>query len=175
VLLGEIRDHETAQIAIEAALTGHLVLSTLHTNDAPSAVTRLVEMGIEPFLVGSALDCILAQRLARRLCPKCKEAYVPDRETLAASRWPWPHDELPTIFRAIGCPACSKTGYKGRLALHEVLPVDEEIERLAVSRSSADAIGAHGRSMGMTTLRDDGLSKVLQGLTSIEEILRVVV
>ena len=103
VLLGEIRDHETAQIAIEAALTGHLVLSTLHTNDAPSAVTRLVEMGIEPFLVGSALDCILAQRLARRLCPKCKEAYVPDRETLAASRWPWPHDELPTIFRAIGC------------------------------------------------------------------------
>ncbi len=175
VLLGEIRDHETAQIAIEAALTGHLVLSTLHTNDAPSAVTRLVEMGIEPFLVGSALDCILAQRLARRLCPKCKEAYVPDRETLAASRWSWPHDELPTIFRAVGCSACSKTGYKGRLALHEVLPVDEEIERLAVSRASADAIGEAGRAAGMTTLRDDGLSKVLQGLTSIEEILRVVV
>jgi type IV pilus assembly protein PilB len=175
VLLGEIRDHETAQIAIEAALTGHLVLSTLHTNDAPSAVNRLIEMGIEPFLVGSALDCVLAQRLARRLCPKCKEAYQPTREMLASSRWPWPHDELPTLFRAVGCSACSKTGYKGRLALHEVMPVDEEIERLAVSRASADAIGAEAVAQGMTTLRNDGLDKVLQGLTSVEEILRVVV
>jgi type IV pilus assembly protein PilB len=175
VLLGEIRDHETAQIAIEAALTGHLVLSTLHTNDAPSAVNRLVEMGIEPFLVGSALDCVLAQRLARRLCPKCKEAFNPTREMLAASRFPWAHDELPTLFRAIGCSNCSKTGYKGRLALHEVMPVNEEIERLAVSGASADRIGAAARAGGMTTLRDDGLSKVLQGLTSIEEILRVVV
>ncbi len=175
VLLGEIRDHETAQIAIEAALTGHLVLSTLHTNDAPSAVNRLIEMGIEPFLVGSALDCVLAQRLARRLCPKCKEAYTPTREMLAASRWNWQQDELPTVFRAIGCSACSNTGYKGRLALHEVMPVDEEIERLAVGRASADAIGSAARARGMTTLRDDGLGKVLQGLTSIEEILRVVV
>jgi type IV pilus assembly protein PilB len=175
VLLGEIRDHETAQIAIEAALTGHLVLSTLHTNDAPSAVNRLIEMGIEPFLVGSALDCVLAQRLARRLCTKCKEAYVPSREMLSASRWDWPHDQLPTIFRAVGCSACSKTGYKGRLALHEVMPVGEEIERLAVARASADAVGAAARAAGMTTLRDDGLQKVLQGLTSIEEILRVVV
>jgi type IV pilus assembly protein PilB len=175
VLLGEIRDHETAQIAIEAALTGHLVLSTLHTNDAPSAINRLIEMGIEPFLVGSALDCVLAQRLARRLCSKCKEAYVPTREMMAASRWDWQHDELPTLFRATGCSGCSKTGYKGRLALHEVMPVDEEIERLAVARASADMIGSAARSAGMTTLRDDGLGKVLQGLTSIEEILRVVV
>jgi type IV pilus assembly protein PilB len=175
VLLGEIRDHETAQIAIEAALTGHLVLSTLHTNDAPSAVNRLIEMGIEPFLVGSALDCVLAQRLARRLCVKCKEAYVPSLEMLTASRWNWPHEELPTIYRAVGCSACSKTGYKGRLALHEVMPVGEEIERLAVARASADAVGVAARAAGMTTLRDDGLKKVLQGLTSIEEILRVVV
>ncbi len=175
VLLGEIRDHETAQIAIEAALTGHLVLSTLHTNDAPSAVNRLIEMGIEPFLVGSALDCILAQRLARRLCVKCREAYVPSRATLTASRWDWPHDDLPTIYRAVGCSACSKTGYKGRLALHEVMPVTEEIERLAVARASADAVGQAARADGMTTLRHDGLQKVLQGLTSIEEILRVVV
>ncbi|HSP37910.1 MAG TPA: ATPase, T2SS/T4P/T4SS family [Frankiaceae bacterium] len=176
VLLGEIRDHETAQIAIEAALTGHLVLSTLHTNDAPSAVNRLVEMGIEPFLVGSALDCVLAQRLARRLCPKCKEAYEPSRELLVSSRFPWPEEEdLPTLYRPVGCSACTKTGYKGRLALHEVMPVTEEIERLAVERGSADAIRTVACRQGMQTLRQDGLAKVLQGVTSIEEILRVVV
>jgi type IV pilus assembly protein PilB len=176
VLLGEIRDHETAQIAIEAALTGHLVLSTLHTNDAPSAVNRLIEMGIEPFLVGSALDCVLAQRLARRLCSKCKEPYEPTRESLVASRWPWSEDEaLPTIYRAVGCSACSKTGYKGRLALHEVMPISEHIERLAVERASADTIRSVACEQGMQTLRQDGLAKVLQGVTSIEEILRVVV
>ena len=176
ILLGEIRDHETAQIAIEAALTGHLVLSTLHTNDAPSAVNRLIEMGIEPFLVGSALDCVLAQRLARRLCPKCKEAYQPSREALAANRFPWPEDtEPPTLYRAVGCGACSKTGYRGRLALHEVMTVTEDIERLTVDRASADAIGRIAQDQGMTTLRNDGLEKVLLGDTSIEEILRVVV
>src|SRR5689334_21363322 len=128
VLLGEIRDHETAQIAVEAALTGHLVLSTLHTNDAPSAVTRLTEMGIEPFLVGSSLDCILAQRLARLLCPKCKEPYTPTPDMLSAARYPHEAGEpLPTLHRPVGCSSCSKTGYKGRLALHEVLTVDEEI------------------------------------------------
>lgn len=176
VLLGEIRDHETAQIAIEAALTGHLVLSTLHTNDAPSAITRLTEMGIEPFLVGSALDCVLAQRLARKLCPKCKEAYVPSREAMVDMRFPWSSDEEPpTLYRPIGCSACSKTGYKGRLALHEVMAVSEDIERLAVERASALAIGQVAREQGMITLRDDGLAKVKAGVTSIEEILRVVV
>jgi type IV pilus assembly protein PilB len=176
VLLGEIRDHETAQIAIEAALTGHLVLSTLHTNDAPSAITRLTEMGIEPFLVGSALDCVLAQRLARRLCSKCKEAYVPTRQALVDARFPWsPDEEPPTLYRPVGCSACSKTGYKGRLALHEVMAVTEDIERLAVERASALAIGQVAREQGMITLRDDGLAKVKAGVTSIEEILRVVV
>jgi type IV pilus assembly protein PilB len=176
VLLGEIRDHETAQIAIEAALTGHLVLSTLHTNDAPSAITRLTEMGIEPFLVGSALDCVLAQRLARRLCVRCKEAYQPSRESLAEMRFPWDdEEELPTLFRPVGCQACSKTGYKGRLALHEVMAVSEDIERLAVERASALAIGQVAREQGMITLRDDGLAKVKAGYTSMEEILRVVV
>src|SRR6476661_3101969 len=117
VLLGAIRDGEPAHLATEAALTGHLVLSTLHTNDAPSAIVRLTEMGIEPFLVGSALDCVLAQRLARRLCPKCKEAYVPSREALVDARFPWsPDEELPTLYRPVGCSACAKTGYKGRLA-----------------------------------------------------------
>ncbi len=176
VLLGEIRDHETAQIAIEAALTGHLVLSTLHTNDAPSAINRLIEMGIEPFLVGSSLDCVLAQRLARRLCVKCKEAYTPTRESLVASRFPWPQDaELPTLWRPVGCSSCSKTGYKGRLALHEVMAVSEDIERLTVERASAEAIGRVAREQGMVTLRDDGLQKCLEGVTSVEEILRVVV
>jgi len=175
VLIGEIRDHETAQIAIEAALTGHLVLSTLHTNDAPSAVTRLIEMGIEPFLVGSALDCVVAQRLARRLCERCKEAYTPSEVELIAARFPWnPGEEVPTLYRPAGCSACSRTGYKGRMALHEVMRVTEEIERLAVAHASAAEIGTTARQQGMVTLRDDGWTKVLLGDTSVEEILRVV-
>jgi type IV pilus assembly protein PilB len=175
-LIGEIRDHETAQIAVEAALTGHLVLSTLHTNDAPSAITRLTEMGIEPFLVGSALDCVLAQRLARRLCPKCKEPFQPAVEDLERARFPWSPDEgpPPELHRPVGCSACAKTGYKGRLALHEVMSVTEEIERLAVDRASGTEIGNVARAQGMTTLRDDGMAKVRAGLTSIEEVLRVV-
>ena len=175
VLLGEIRDHETAQIAIEAALTGHLVLSTLHTNDAPSAVTRLTEMGIEPFLVGSATDCVLAQRLARRLCTKCKEPYEPSSGELAAASFPWlPGEELPVLYRPVGCSTCAKTGYKGRLALHEVMSVTEDVERLAVERASSTDIAALARKQGMATLREDGWAKVIQGVTSIEEILRVV-
>ncbi|MHB1614900.1 MAG: GspE/PulE family protein [Actinomycetes bacterium] len=176
VLIGEIRDHETAQIAVEAALTGHLVLSTLHTNDAPGAIPRLIEMGIEPFLVGSAVDCVLAQRLTRRLCPRCKEAYTPTPAVLRAARYPWtPGDDPPVLYRAVGCPACSKTGYKGRMALHEVMPVTEDVERLAVEHASASAIASVAASQDMVTLRADGMAKVAAGLTSIEEILRVVV
>ena len=176
VLIGEIRDHETGQIAVEAALTGHLVLSTLHTNDAPSAVSRLTEMGIEPFLVGSALDAVLAQRLARRLCPKCKQSYVPTPEILTAARFPWEDGmDLPELFRPVGCSVCAKTGYKGRLALHEVMVVSEEIERLAVERASATVIEHVAREQGMITLREDGLAKVWAGVTSLDEILRVVV
>ncbi len=175
VLLGEIRDGETAHIAIEAALTGHLVLSTLHTNDAPSAVVRLTEMGIEPFLVGSALDCVLAQRLARKLCSKCKEAYVPTPEMLKLNGFPWQDGEpLPTLYRPLGCSACSKTGYKGRLALHEVMAVTEEIERHTVEHASSLVIRKTAIEQGMITLRHDGLLKVLSGVTSIEEIFRVV-
>ena len=175
VLLGEIRDHETAQIAIEAALTGHLVLSTLHTNDAPSAVTRLIEMGIEPFLVGSALDCVVAQRLARKLCGKCKVEYQPEELDLQSARFPWsPGGPLPTLYRPGGCPACSRTGYRGRIALHEVMPVSEAIERQAVTHCSSSEIAHTALSEGMIGLRDDGWHKVLLGRTSIEEILRVV-
>jgi type IV pilus assembly protein PilB len=176
VLIGEIRDHETAQIAIEAALTGHLVLSTLHTNDAPSAITRLVEMDIEPFLVGTAIDCVLAQRLARRLCSKCKDEYTPTPESLIQARYPWvPGDEIPTLYRPVGCSACSKTGYKGRVALHEVMIVSEAVERLAVEHASSETIARVAREEGMITLRQDGLAKVGLGVTSLEEIFRVVV
>jgi type IV pilus assembly protein PilB len=175
VLLGEIRDHETAQIAIEAALTGHLVLSTLHTNDAPSAITRLIEMDIEPFLVGSALDCIVAQRLARRLCDKCKEPYQHDATELVTLRMlADPTQPVPVLYKPIGCTACSNTGYRGRIALHEVMAVSEQIERLAVSRASSAEIGRVAEEQGMTTLRQDGWAKAQLGLTSIEEILRVV-
>jgi type IV pilus assembly protein PilB len=175
VLLGEIRDHETAQIAIEASLTGHLVLSTLHTNDAPSAVTRLTEMGIEPFLVGSALDCVVAQRLARRLCDRCKAPAEHTAEDLQRLRFGFdPAEGLPLIFQAVGCASCSKTGYRGRLAVHEVMTVTEEIERLAVARASSADIGRAAREQGMLTLREDGWAKVRLGMTSVEEILRVV-
>jgi len=175
VLLGEIRDHETAQIAIEAALTGHLVLSTLHTNDAPSAVTRLTEMDIEPFLVGSALDCVVAQRLARRLCERCREPYQGDRNDLINLRIGFnPELPPPTLFRPVGCTTCSNTGYRGRIAIHEVMLVTEDIERLAVSRASSAEIGRAAREQGMLTLREDGWAKAQLGFTSVEEILRVV-
>jgi type IV pilus assembly protein PilB len=175
VLIGEIRDHETAQIAIEAALTGHLVLSTLHTNDAPSAVTRLTEMGIEPFLVGSALDCVVAQRLARRLCDRCKEPDVRDSAELMRLRFSSSLEvEPPVIYKPVGCSSCSKTGYRGRIAVHEVMTVSEEIERLTVAHASSADIAAAAREQGMITLREDGWTKVRMGLTSIEEILRVV-
>jgi type IV pilus assembly protein PilB len=176
VLIGEIRDHETAQIAVEAALTGHLVLSTLHTNDAPSAVTRLVEMGIEPFLVGSAVDAVLAQRLCRALCDRCRQPYQPEPRELLEIGFPWQEGEpVPTLYRPDGCTACAGTGYRGRMALHEVMTVTEEIERLAVARASTDEINRAARGQGMATLREDGWLKVAQGRTSIEEVLRVVV
>jgi type IV pilus assembly protein PilB len=175
VLVGEMRDHETAQIGMEAALTGHLVLSTLHTNDAPSAVTRLTEMGIDPFLVASAVDCVLAQRLARRLCKRCKEPYEPTPEELKSAGLPWGDDDaLPTLHRAVGCGNCGKTGYRGRMAVHEVMQVTEEIERLIVERASTDDIKKFAQAQGMRTLREDGLAKVLMGDTTLEEVARVV-
>ena len=176
VLIGEIRDGVTAQLAIEASLTGHLVLSTLHTNDAPSAVTRLTEMGIEPFLVGSSLDCVMAQRLARRLCPWCKEPYSPTRSELGAARWPFGFLEAPTeMYRATGCRSCAGTGYRGRIALHEVMPVSEEIEKLAVERASSHDIQRVAMAEGMEELRTDGLRKAAAGETTLAEVLRIAV
>lgn len=176
VMVGEIRDKETAQIAIEAALTGHLVLSTLHTNNAPGALTRLTEMGIEPFLSASAIECVMAQRLARRLCSYCKEAYKPTDEMLLQNGFS--SDVVGkdiTLYRAKGCPRCNKTGFKGRLGIYEVMIVSEAIERLTVERKSADEISRVAQAEGMLTLREDGISKVLQGATSMEEIARVIV
>jgi type IV pilus assembly protein PilB len=176
VLIGEIRDRATAQIAVEAALTGHLVLSTLHTNDAPGAVTRLTEMGIEPFLVGSSLDCVLAQRLARRLCEWCKEAYAPTAAELAAARWPQDDLKVPELlYRPKGCRNCAGTGYRGRIALHEVMPITPELESMAIKRASASELRAVAVDQGMYDLRADGLAKAAAGQTSVREVLRVAI
>jgi len=177
VMVGEIRDRETAQIAIESALTGHLVLSTLHTNDAPGALSRLTEMGIEPFLTASAVDCVLAQRLARLLCKACKEPYTATREMLRKNNFPpevLDRDDV-TLYRPKGCSRCNNTGYKGRLGLYEVMIVSEAVRRLTVERKSADEISRVAEAEGMKSLREDGIDKVLQGMTSVEEIARVIV
>lgn len=176
VLIGEIRDANTAQIAVEASLTGHLVLSTLHTNDAPGAVTRLTEMGIEPFLVGSSLDCVLAQRLARRLCDWCKEAYKPTEEELIGARWPFEDLVVPeALYRPVGCRNCANTGYRGRIALHEVMPISPEIEALTIRRASTNEIREVALYQGMYDLRADGLAKASGGLTSVREVSRVAI
>ncbi|MEO8323331.1 MAG: ATPase, T2SS/T4P/T4SS family [Actinomycetota bacterium] len=175
-LIGEIRDRETAQIAVEAALTGHLVLSTLHTNNAPSALIRLVEMGIEPFLVASSLDCVVAQRLARKLCNKCKEPYMATEQELMHAQFPYdPTQGLPTLYGPTGCTSCGRTGYKGRMALHEVMTVSEQIERMVTEHASSEDVARVARDEGMITLRTDGMAKVRMGLTSVAEVLRVVV
>ena len=174
ILVGEIRDSETANIAIESALTGHLVLSTLHTNDSASAITRLTEMGVEPFLISSSVDCVLAQRLARTLCAECKEEYEPPHQLLVDAGFP--DDEMPDrIWRAKGCRKCGGTGYRGRTGLHEVLKVSEEISRLCVAGASSEIIKRAAIEEGMLTLRRDGLEKVRMGVTSVEEVARVVV
>ncbi len=178
VLVGEIRDRETAVIAIEAALTGHLVLSSLHTNDAAGTPMRLVEMGVEPFLVGSALDCVLAQRLARQLCENCLEEYSPsveDLDLIGFTELDEPPNGKVRFRRAAGCQACSRTGYRGRIALQELLLVEEEIERAIIAHSSNDDIQHLALEQGMVPLRHDGLRKAALGITSLEEILRVVV
>jgi type IV-A pilus assembly ATPase PilB len=173
VLVGEIRDFETANISIEASLTGHLVLSTLHTNDAPSALTRLSELGCEPFLVATGVTAVIAQRLARRLCMKCREGVVEPTEVLSALGFAHDPFDLPQIFKAVGCAACSNTGYRGRVALHEIMTMSDEIETLVVTRATGNEIRQTALAQGMVSLRDDGWSKVSQGLTTIEEVLRV--
>lgn len=179
VMVGEIRDSETAKIAVEAALTGHMVLSTLHTNDAPGAVTRLDEMGVEPFLTASSLVGVLAQRLVRKLCPKCREEYeishaelkkiVPDLETYGYNKSSY------KLYKAKGCLTCNNTGYKGREAVFEFLTVTEEMKRLILDRATVAEVKNLAMSQEMKTLKDEGLYKMMEGTTSLEEVLRVIV
>jgi type IV pilus assembly protein PilB len=171
IMVGEIRDRETAQISIEAALTGHLVLSTLHTNDAPSSITRLIEMGIEPFLVASSVRAVVAQRLARVLCTGCKRPVVLRADQLRRSGFPGDRDI--EAFVADGCTRCSGGGYRGRIGIYEIMPMSDAIRGLTLQNASADQIAATAREEGMRTLRDDAFGKVSAGITSIEEVMRV--
>jgi len=178
VFVGEIRDRETAMISVEASLTGHLVLATLHTNDSASTAMRLVEMGLEPYLVTSSLSAALAQRLARRLCPHCKEPFAPSEGDIHALGWSpdevFARDVNPTLYRAVGCGACSKTGYRGRKALVELLIITDEVERLIMEGGNVDSIHRLAVEQGMVTLRHSGLRRALEGETTLEEVLRVV-
>jgi len=160
VMIGEIRDLETAEIAVQASLTGHLVFATLHTNDAVSAVNRLVDMGVEPFLLASSLIGVVAQRLVRRLCPECKTAVVQD-------------PPQGTTYAAVGCAACNKTGYRGRSGIYEMLTVDDGLRRLVHARTSEQELREYAVAHGMRSLREDGARWVAQGVTSLEELARV--
>ena len=173
ILIGEIRDRETAEIAIQSSLTGHLVFSTLHTNDAASAVTRLIDMGVEPFLVTSSVVAIIAQRLVRVLCPHCKEVYSPDEEELANLGLPLSALEINTFYRKKGCNRCMQTGFRGRTAIFEILVVDDEIKRLVLATSDATQLNDLAVRQGMITLQQDGIQKILAGITTTEEVLRV--
>jgi type IV pilus assembly protein PilB len=172
IMVGEIRDFETAEIAIKAALTGHLVLSTLHTNDAPSTINRLLNMGVEPFLVASATNLILAQRLARRICGNCKEkAAVPTQALLDIGMTP---EEVAALsyYKGVGCANCADTGYRGRVALYEVLPITDGVRELVLNGASAMEIKAEAVREGMKTLRRAGITKIKEGVTTVEEVVR---
>jgi general secretion pathway protein E len=169
IMVGEIRDLETAEIAIQASLTGHMVLSTLHTNDAPTAITRLVDMGIEPFLLSSSISAVLAQRLVRVLCRHCKEEYT----LISQAGTPFGEDAPKTLWKARGCEKCFKTGYYGQTGIFEFLPMDQDMRVLILKNSDSTTIKEYALSCGMKTLRDDGLEKVSSGITSLEEIIRV--
>jgi type IV pilus assembly protein PilB len=171
LMVGEIRDHETAQVAIEGALTGHMVLSTLHTNDAPTAITRLIEMGIEPFLIASALDSVVAQRLARILCPHCKRRTIIPAQVVRDHGYNAQFDI--EAYEPVGCVRCDRMGYRGRIGLFEVMTMSDAIRKLALERAPADQITAVALREGMRRLRDDGLDKVKAGLTSMAEVARV--
>jgi len=173
ILVGEIRDRETADIAVQSALTGHLVFSTLHTNDSASAITRLVDIGVEPFLIASSVVAVIAQRLVRILCTNCKEPYIPDDATSAMLNIQPEALEGKTLYRAKGCEKCFKTGYKGRLAIFELLVVDSELKSLFLKTFDSNQIKHQALNKNMTTLRYDGIQKLLEGITTIEEVLRV--
>ena len=173
IMVGEVRDLETAEIAIRAALTGHLVFSTLHTNDAPSAFTRLIDMGIEPFLVASSVEAVLAQRLVRTICQHCKTEQRVERDYLLKIGFPADKIETAKFFKGVGCELCRQLGYQGRMGIYELLILTEQLRPLILNRSAASTIAAKAVEGGMRTLRSDGWIKVMAGQTTIEEVLRV--
>jgi type IV pilus assembly protein PilB len=170
-MVGEIRDSETARIAVEAALTGHMMLTTLHTNDAPGAITRLTKMGIEAFLIASAVDCVVAQRLARKLCSHCKRRAIVQPQALADAGLRVGAEV--EAYEPVGCGRCNQSGYKGRVGIYSVMSLSERIKEMAVDQASEADIAVVAREEGMLTLREDGLIKVRKGMTSLEEVLRV--
>src|ERR1700733_13407008 len=172
MMVGEIRDLETAEVAIQSALTGHTILSTLHTNTAAASVTRLLDMRVEPFLITSTLNAVLAQRLVRRLCPKCREAYEPPKGFLRSLMPGTEIEDVPVLYDAKGCDACGGTGFRGRLAVMELLPVDDEIAGMVLARAEAREVQRSAVAHGMRTMLVDGIRKSQQGLTTIEEVLR---
>ena len=171
ILIGEIRDAETAQIAVQSSLTGHLVFSTLHTNDAPGAVTRLVDMGVEPYLVASSLESVLAQRLVRMLCPHCKQPDISPTAQAFKTKLGITADK--TIYKSVGCRACRSTGFFGRQAIFEWMDTDEEIRQLILKSASTDQVRAAARKSGMRSLAEDGWRLVAAGITTVEEVLSV--
>jgi type II secretory ATPase GspE/PulE/Tfp pilus assembly ATPase PilB-like protein len=173
-MVGETRDLETAEIAVQAALTGHLVLSTIHTNDAPSTATRLADMGVEPFLISASMVGSLAQRLARKICPNCKEEFMPQRELLLRfGHDPKLHPDV-KFYRGRGCDRCRQTGYKGRLGIYELMRINDEIAEMIVRRAPLAELKEAARANGMHTLQEDGFRKCKDGITTVEEVMRVV-
>jgi general secretion pathway protein E/type IV pilus assembly protein PilB len=175
IMVGEIRDFETAEMAINASLTGHLVFSTLHTNDAPEAITRLLDIGIKPFLLASSLLCTMAQRLVRVICEKCKEQYTPteaELKPLGAAAAQFANVQL---YRGKGCKECGQTGYYGRKGIYEIFVITEEVRNLIYKQMTASELRAKARALGMQTLREDGLRKVLSGITTLEEVVSATV
>ena len=173
IMIGEIRDLETANIAVQASLTGHLVFSTLHTNDAPSAVTRLIDIGVKPFLVASAVRAIMAQRLVRKVCPKCKQPYTPTQFEMDVLKLSAEEIAKTTLYKGKGCNDCSRTGYRGRTGIYEIFVIDEEVRRLIYEKVPANVLRARAREIGMKTLREDGVRKVMAGVTTPEEVISI--
>jgi type IV pilus assembly protein PilB len=172
ILVGEIRDLETAQIAVQASLTGHLVFSTLHTNDAPSAILRLLDLGIESFLLTATIEAVIGQRLVRRICMKCKEEYVPTEEQLMELQLRSADVEDRTFFRGRGCEGCNHTGYRGRMAIFEIMPMSDNLRNTVESRISTNVIRGEALKEGMRSLRDNGLMAIYEGQTTIDEVVR---
>jgi type IV pilus assembly protein PilB len=172
ILVGEIRDLETAEIAVEASLTGHLVFSTLHTNDAPSTITRMLDIGLEPFLVSATLHAVVAQRLVRVICKKCKEAYTPSEEQLLEVNLRPEDIEGRQLYYGTKCDSCNKTGYRGRCAIFEIMKIDAKMREMIMGRRSTEVVRTEAQASGMRTLRESGILKIFDGITTIDEVVR---